>query len=273
MNNAPHTVYLKTLMENPEVNKLLQKALSSYPLYEEVVKPNGISYIPTREALNEAILNHYKYREIGFETVGRFLDEFEISMKEIMPYYNQLFKTVDTMNNIEDIFGNVDVTETFTETREGSSSGKVSGETTGTNEASNTSIATDNQNSNVDMSDNGKNIKSDTPQDDLSITSEDIDSVSYASEVNWNKNNSNSKTNSSGNSTAESESQSISKNITSGENESTETTITTHTFNKKGNQGVNTYAHDMIEFRNTILNVVQQIINDSRISELFLMIY
>ena len=46
-----------------------------------------------------------------------------------------------------------------------------------------------------------------------------------------------------------------------------------HTMNKKGNQGVNTYAHDLLEFRELFINIEQQIIKDERISELFMRVY
>jgi hypothetical protein len=36
---------------------------------------------------------------------------------------------------------------------------------------------------------------------------------------------------------------------------------------------VNTYAHDMNEFRTSIIDVVDQIVNDSRIRELFMLVY
>ena len=47
----------------------------------------------------------------------------------------------------------------------------------------------------------------------------------------------------------------------------------THVMTKKGNQGVNTYAHDMLEFRQLFQNIVQMIIHDSRIAELFMLVY
>ena len=45
------------------------------------------------------------------------------------------------------------------------------------------------------------------------------------------------------------------------------------TYTKKGNQGVNTYAHDMIEFRTSIIDVVTQIIDDKRIKNLFMQVF
>ena len=92
--HAKYTVVLKTLLDNKEAKEKIEKALSSYPIYTATSKNEYIpNIIPTRSELNEKILNYYKYREIGFETFGRFVDELEIAMKEIMPYYNQLYES------------------------------------------------------------------------------------------------------------------------------------------------------------------------------------
>lgn len=43
--------------------------------------------------LEKKILRHYYTREIGFETVGLWKLQINTTMKEIMPYYNKLYKT------------------------------------------------------------------------------------------------------------------------------------------------------------------------------------
>lgn len=257
---AKYTMLLKDIIEDPDGKERLDKALSSYPMYEPVNKTN-YSIIPTREQLNNKILNHYKYREIGFETPGRFIDELEISMNEIMPYYYQLFKSEDIMNGIKDPFGNVDITETFEQETEGSSKGSSSGT------ADNKTETTANSSSNTDMENNTKNINSKTPQGLLKLGTTDIDSVNYADNATWNKDLSSS------NGTTEDSSSSTSESSNSGESSSETTGKTTHTLTRVGNQGVNTYAHDMKELREIFLNIEQQIINDPRIAELFMLVY
>ena len=70
---AKYTVVLNRLLADPATKERIDQALSTYPLYEKKSKQEYIpAYIPTREELNAKILRHYKYREIGFETVGRF---------------------------------------------------------------------------------------------------------------------------------------------------------------------------------------------------------
>ena len=246
MIRAKYTVVLHTLMNDQTVKEQLDQALSTYPLY----KPEKVyDLIPTREQLNDRLLNHYKYREIGFETVGRFLDELKIAMGEIMPRYNELFKTVETMANLPNPFDNVDVVETFEEQKTNASTSETS------------STASDSATTSGTASSYNKHVNSKTPQDGISIPAEGIDSVNYADEAQWNKDSSTSAGSSSSNG----------ETSANASNEGTETT--THTYTKKGNQGVNTYAHDMLEFRTQIIDVVDQIVNDRRIRELFMLVY
>ena len=271
---ARYTETLYDLMKNTYTSELIEKALSTYPLYEQKSTNDKIKgIIPNRSELNKKLLNHYKYREIGFETVGRFTDELEIAMNEIMPYYNQLFHSVDIINDVDDIFSNVNVTETFEETKDGTSSGTTSSEGTNVSNSKNETSSTDNNTTNVEMDSNGKTVHAETPQDSLSITSKNIDNVNYADNVNWNKDESDSKTTSSGSVKTDSETDTTDTVTSDTSTSSSETVVTSHTFHKEGNQGVNTYAHDIIEFRNTILNIEQMIINDDRIKELFMLVY
>lgn len=244
--HARYTEYLRDLIQSEQVKPLLDKALSTYPLYASEKVPE---LIPSREELNKKILNHYKYREIGFETVGRFLDELEITMCEIMPMYNERFKTVEIMAELPSPFDNVDVTETFKQTTAGTS------ESEGTAKNTNTGSASSDQKS------NGKSIDADTPQNTITIGTKDIASVDYGTNAQW------SETVGEGSSEHEDTSESESTGKTTTEN------TVEHTMTKKGNQGVNTYAHDMNEFRTSIIDVVEEIVNDSRLAELFMMVY
>ena len=281
--NARYTVVLKTLMDNPEASEKLSTALSTYPLYEP--KTELKTLIPKRSELNQKLLNAYKYREIGFETVGRFLDELEITMNQIMPYYNELYKTIEIMSGLDNPFDNVDVTESYKETRKGTATNEATtssndeGSASTTSESHNTTSSTDNSSTNAAVNNSSKNVSSKTPSTELKITAENIDSVSYADDVNWNKsNNTDTATTtgtSKGSTDSDSEQTATSTNKSKTDSSGTQSTqdIIEHTFNKKGNQGVNTYAHDMNEFRTSIIDVTDQIINDDRISELFMRVF
>lgn len=255
---AKYTVVLKTIMDIPEGMEKINQALSKYPLYEPVKK---YDIIPDRAELNRRLLNHYKYREIGFETVGMFLDELEITMGEIMPHYNELLKTVETMAELPSPFDNVDVVETFDEKRTDKGSSDTASGTETTTKTKDTATTTNTAES------SGKSVRATEPQDLLSIPVTGVDSVNYANEASWDKN----KSTATGTTTSDGDTTATSETAAVTQNESTGTT--THTYTKKGNQGVNTYAHDMNEFRTSIIDVVNQIINDSRIAELFMLIY
>lgn len=246
---ARYTEVLYNLINNPQTKTKIDEAMSTYPLYESTNQNkeyNIPNIIPTREQLNKKILDYYRYREIGFETVGRFLQELEISLNEIMPYYNQLFFSADQDYNI---IYNVDYKRTIDR--------DLSGNTSSITESS----ATDSTETSANSTSNSKHVTSDTPQNQLSITNKQIDTVDYANQVDWNKDDAESSGSTSGESST-----SASGTGTNKEKESTlETT--------KGNFGV-VSAQDLIKkYRELIINIEQQIINDPRIVELFMLVY
>lgn len=253
---ARYTEVLYNLLNNEQTRALIDEKMSTYPLYVSTSKQEyGIpNIIPTREELNKKILNYYKYREIGFETVGRFLDELEISLNEIMPYYNQLFFSADQDYNI---IYNVDYKRTIDRDLSGNTTSTSTGETTSNSNDSNTTSTTTNL--------YNKNVESDTPQSQLGITNKQIDSVDYANKVSWNKDT----TEQSGTSTGTATTTADSTASGTGTNKEIESTLET----TKGNFGV-VSAQDLIEkYRKLIINIEQMIINDPRISELFMLIY
>ena len=269
MLTAKYTELLYNLLQNPECKALIDEALSEYPLHLPK-NPANYMVIPTREEINKKLLDHYKYREIGFETIGRFIDELRIAMDEIMPYYNQLFNSEDIINGLEDIFGNLDVIEEFEEETTGDSS--ISGSETKSDSSEASSEGSDTSSVEGDSENLSKHITSETPQGNIATTSaSNIDSVSHADKVDWDKasNNSTSETHSSTNSSSSASSNSSVESSTAG----TSSGSRKHTLHRKGNQGVNTYAHDMLEFRGLFDNIVMRIINDSRIKELFMIVY
>ena len=74
-----------------------------------------------RAELEKKITEHYMFRQIGFETPARFKFELNKKMREIMPYYNELYKTTQyKYNPIE----NYNMIEGSTDVSEGSDKGK-----------------------------------------------------------------------------------------------------------------------------------------------------
>lgn len=256
---AKYTEVLVNLLNDERVKPLIDKALSTYPMYvsksDHTYIPN---VIPTREELNQAILNHYKYREIGFETIGRFLDELEIAMNEIMPYYNQLMFTQDQDYNI---IYNVDYVRDTTRNLESETEGKAKTNATST-DTSESSSETSGTSENY-----GKNVTSDTPQNSLKITNKNINDVDYASEVSW--------SNDSGTTTAKSSGETSGTGTTNSTSESTGERLDNENIKEvtKGNYGQVSAQSLVLHYRETILNICQEIIRNERIRELFMTVY
>lgn len=72
-----------------------------YPIYDELYRP----------ILEEKILEHFYFREIGVETVGRFIFNLGVRLREVMPYFNKMYVTESLVLRILD---NYDVVETYT---------------------------------------------------------------------------------------------------------------------------------------------------------------
>lgn len=277
--HAKYTVVLKSLLENEEIKGKIDDALSEYPIYTPKSKGEYIPVItPSREELNRKILDYYKYREIGFETVGRFLDELRIAMNEIMPHYNQLMFSQDQDFNI---IYNVDYVRKTDTKRDGEQLATLLGENTGIvatdGEGTAKTTAEDNTVGSSISTHYTKNVKSGTPQDSLSITAKDIDRVDYADEATWNEDDANDATTTKG--TSEGVSETTTKQVvdstsenraeTKGENKENELTEEI----VKGNYGQVSAQRLIMTYRQTILNIEQMIINDRRIQELFMLVY
>lgn len=243
---ARYTEVLDNLLNNTQAKAEIDEAMSTYPLYETdgtVVREYDTAYaVPTRQELNDKILNHYRFREIGQETFGRWLFELETALNEIMPRYNQLFYSADQDYN--PIY-NVDYKKTIDRNRKdntvGTQNSKTSTSGTDTNE------------------EYGKAINSKTPQNQLSISNTGIDSVDYADDASWSKTNGSSTNN-------ETVDTNGSNSVIGKEDELTVETT-------KGNFGVVSAQDLVVKYRETIINIEQMIINDPRIQELFMLIY
>ena len=251
---ARYTEVLDNLLNNEEANAEIQLAMSTYPLYEtdpDRVKQYGTAYkIPTRSELNEKILNHYRFREIGQETFGRWLFELKTALVEIMPKYNQLFYSAD--QDFNPIY-NVDYIKSIKRGKKDSSVGTQ-------NSSTNTNTTGEDTSSNEEFT---KSVNSKTPQSQLNIPNTGIDTVDYADDASWGKN---SGTTSGSNTTNGNSTMNGSNSVIGKEDEDI-------LENTKGNFGVVSAQDLIIKYRETIINIEQMIINDPRIKELFMLIY
>ena len=235
---ARYTEVLDNLLRNEDAKDAIEQAMSTYPLYEtnpNLTRVYGTAYkVPTRKELNEKILNFYRFREIGQETFGRWLFELETALNEIMPKYNQLFYSAD--QDFNPIY-NVDYKKTIM----GEQNANTNSTSTGNDSSTNEEFT--------------KSVNAKTPQDLLNISNTGIDTVNYADDASWGK--------ASGSTTG--------TNTTTGNTSSNGSNSTIET--TKGNFGVTSAQDLIIKYRDTIINIEQQIINDPRIKELFMLIY
>lgn len=114
-------------LDNSEENweSIYQRlGLHDYPIYDE----------SHRKILNDKIIRHFYFREIGQETFGQFKFMLRRTMHEIMPYYNLLYPVLDQIRPLVgysrdwDENWNVDNTDEWSNQNESNSSGNSSNE-------------------------------------------------------------------------------------------------------------------------------------------------
>lgn len=87
-----------------------------------------------KKAFEQKVIDHYYFRQIGSETVGRFLHQFRTRVRELAPYYKKLYELEDQLTEAGDPFQSYDLTETYKQTSKGSESGQSSGSSTNTDD-------------------------------------------------------------------------------------------------------------------------------------------
>lgn len=258
----------------------------SYPIFD----------VEYKVILEKKILEHFYTQEIAFETAGLWQLKLRTKMREIMPYYNQLYNSqllefnpfydVD-LNRSHKRTGEESKTEnniniTTSENEEVSKNTSVVNET-GSIDSTNNSETDTSNNSNNTNSETGENstAMSDTPQGQLA----NVYDLSYLTEFTLNKNNrsGSSETNDVGNQkingTNNTDSRSDSNNITDF-NKNSNSNVESNTDNStkidsledyfenvKGKQGSTSYSELLLKFRETFVNIDMLIIEDLR--ELF----
>lgn len=215
--------------------------------------------------------------EIGFQTEGRFFFELENWLLENMEYYVKLLKSQLWEEQIKNPLSNYDMTESATDklTKSGTEKTTVSQEETRNNniqENSNVSRETSAENSGTSFD---RNIETDTPQNRLSITTEDGTGViEYASRIAENKSTSSANqtsldeqtgsNTSTANGTANTDSEG---NVIRSESETNE-----HNLTRVGNIGVMTYDQLLNGYRSIFMRIEKQMLDEMR-TELFMLVY
>lgn len=125
------------------------KWYTSYNVYDENM----------RDVINKYITDHYMFREIGFETPNLFDHYMSITMNEIMPYYNELFKS--TLFDINPLI-NYQFKEDMNRNEEGRSEGSSKGQGTTTSGSNLKNVESRPADGIVHMSDIEENIYANT---------------------------------------------------------------------------------------------------------------
>ena len=124
-----------------------------YPLFDPTYK----------NVLETKILRHYYTREIGCETVGLWKLRLETKLNEIMPYYNQLYKS--ELYNFNPYY-DVDLFKTYTRKGAGDQTGDNVQHTAGTDSTTRTDTSETTENMNA-TSTNRANLTSNANTSDL----------------------------------------------------------------------------------------------------------
>lgn len=194
-----------------------------------------------RQVLCRKILKHYYTREIAHETVGRWKLALNTKLNEIMPYYNQLYKSELIEFNP---FYDVDLTRS----REGSGTSNKTSNNTETNSGTSKNVSSGSDTSNT----NTLNRFSDTPQNSMD-TQGIADSVPLTTVTKVNEDNTTTNTSTDTLTRDDSKTGNGTENINS-----TDKYIET----VKGKQGTENYSSLLKKFRETFLNIDMMIIED-----------
>lgn len=194
-----------------------------------------------RQVLCRKILKHYYTREIAHETVGRWKLALNAKLNEIMPYYNQLYKSELLEFNP---FYDVDLTRS----REGSGTSNRTSNNTEINSGTSKNVSSGSSTNNTDT----LNRFSDTPQNSMD-TQGIADGVPLTTVTKVNEDN-----------TTSNES---TDTLTRNDNKTDSGTENINNTDKyietvKGKQGTENYSSLLKKFRETFLNIDMMIIED-----------
>lgn len=226
-----------------------------------------------RAVICKKILKHYYLREICSETVGIWKLWLNTRLEEILPYYNQLYKSAllefnplydvnitRTHNRTIDENKTENGTSTETSTDKNTGSGTRDNTTSGSNKNSGTSSVTDNGSS------NSKDLYSDTPQGALT----GVETETYLTNARkiTNTDSSTSESTNSGNGeykdtgSVKYTDTSERANTKNGSNSNTGTVNNTEEYLESviGKQGSGSYSGMLKEYRDTFLNIDRMVI-------------
>lgn len=188
-----------------------------------------------KAAFEQKVLDHFWTRQIGQETVGRFLLYFRRTMREIMPYYIQRYESVDLMKDPEiRPLDNYNMIEESVQESEESGEGLTETNTNGSGNSTSKKTGAES------VTPNGELNWPLNPTDPETLALDYASSVQQ--DVDYSK------------AVEESESTATSSSSSNGK--------TTNRLTRRGNIGVTTYAQLLEGYRQTFLNIDMEIISD-----------
>lgn len=202
-----------------------------------------------RPLLCQKILKHYYLREIGSETVGIWKLWLNTRLEEIMPFYNQLYKSaLIEFNPLYDVDlkrthnRKIDSSKQDTGTSQSVSSGEINASVTSSGSSNNTK----------------KDLYSDTPQG--AITG--LENENYLTNAR--------KVTDTGSTSNENSSTGTNKTTVNDDTSNTGTanSLEDYVENVIGKQGSESYSSMLLKFRETFLNIDMQVIEE--FSDLFM---
>lgn len=254
---------LKKSVGCDDVETVIQNAIPKifsfdWPIFDE-------SY---RNVLETKILKHYYTREIGLETYGLWKLKLDTKLNEIMPYYNQLYKSALLDFNP---FYDVDLTRNHTGKKTGTEALKGNVDINGQVIVDNHGNVNTTDNTTVDNTTTSENIDkySATPQGAI----EDLRNDKYLTNARiiTDANKSNGTTNGKTDTSTDSTTDTTTNTTTTTTNNTTINNTEDYLETVKGKQGTQSYAGLLLEFRETFLNIDMMVIED--LSELFMNIW
>lgn len=274
---------LKESVGASKINEILEKAIPEifnfdFPIFDETY----------RTLLEKKILRHFYTREIGFETFGLWQINLETKLNEIMPLYNQYYKsTLLEFNPLMDIDLYTKADTKFDSTSIGDSKSDSTSKSSGTDDSNtinNTTIdgtgkTTSTNTSKNDGSSTDYDKYSDTPQGSLTNVQND----KYLTNARM-KNNSHEDTttengtvNTTDKTTNKTTGEVHGKNTSSGNINTNVTTnnkinnINDYLQHVSGKTSTRSYPQMIKEYRDIFLNIDMMILND--LEELFFQLW
>lgn len=254
---------LKKSVGYDDVETVIQNAIPKifsfdWPIFDETY----------RNVLETKILKHYYTREIGLETYGLWKLKLDTKLNEIMPYYNQLYRSTLLEFNP---FYDVDLTRNHTGKKTGTEALKGNVDINGQVIVDNHGNVNTTDNTTVNNTTTSDNLDkySATPQGGL----DNLKNDKYLTNARMitDANNSNGTTNGKTDTSTDSTTDTTTNTTTVTNNNTTINNTEDYLETVKGKQGTQSYAGLLLEFRETFLNIDMLVIED--LSELFMNIW